>query len=345
MDHINLALETGRQGGTGFRDVSFVHQSIPDVALDTIKLETEIGGLSLSSPIFVNAMTGGGGERTYEINRSLAVAARESGFAMAVGSQMSALKNPSERLTFEIVRKENPEGIIFANLGSEAAPEQAKEAVEMIKADALQIHLNSVQELAMPEGDRDFRGVLKRLEALTAQLDVPIIVKETGFGISLETAELLKDTGIAGIDVSGTGGTSFGAIENRRRKRGLPFFDKWGIPTAASIVETKSVVPRLPVIASGGVMDSLQVAKSLALGADAAAISGFFLRILLEKGEEALLEEMFSLKEELIFIMAALGAVTIKELQKVPLVISGQTWHWLDQRGIDTKSYSQRRFV
>ncbi len=345
MDHINLALETGRQGGTGFRDVSFVHQSIPDVALDAIKLETEIGGLSLSSPIFVNAMTGGGGDRTYEINRSLAIAARKAGFAMAVGSQMSALKNPKERLTFEIVRKENPEGIIFANLGSEASPDQAKEAVEMIKADALQIHLNIVQELAMPEGDRDFRGVLKRLETLAAQLKVPIIVKETGFGISFETAELLRDTGIAGIDVSGAGGTSFGAIENRRRKRVLPFFDKWGIPTAASIVEAKTAAPHMPLIASGGVMDSLQAAKSLALGADAAAISGFFLKILLEKGEEALLEEMLSLKEELIFIMAALGAVSIKELQRVPLVISGQTWHWLDQRGINTKFYCQRRGI
>ncbi|HAQ06568.1 MAG TPA: type 2 isopentenyl-diphosphate Delta-isomerase, partial [Bacillus bacterium] len=157
-DHIQYALETGQKRLTGFDDIKFVHQSLPDTNLELIKLQTKIGELSLSSPIFINAMTGGGGERTYQINRELAIAAKETGVAIAAGSQMAALKDASERRTYEIIRKEHPNGIIFANLGSEATLAQARDAVEMIEANGIQIHLNVLQELTMPEGDRNFQG-------------------------------------------------------------------------------------------------------------------------------------------------------------------------------------------
>jgi isopentenyl-diphosphate Delta-isomerase len=341
-DHIEFAIETGQQRGSGFEDVKFLHRSIPDTSLDTIELKTKIGELVLSSPIFINAMTGGGGQKTLEINRNLAIAARETGLGMAVGSQMSALKNQGEKHTYEVVRKENPDGIIFANLGSEATVEQAKEAVKMIAADGLQIHLNAVQELTMPEGDRDFRGVLQRIENLADSIDVPIIVKETGFGMSMETVGALESAGVFAVDVSGYGGTNFGAIENRRRAKSLPFFEEWGIPTVVSVVEAAERSKGIQVIASGGIQSSLDIAKALALGAEAAAVAGYFLKVLLKEGPEALIEKINNTKEELAVIMTALGARTVKDLQNAPLLISGHAWHWLEQRGIDTKKYSQR---
>ncbi|UQD52573.1 type 2 isopentenyl-diphosphate Delta-isomerase [Bacillus methanolicus] len=342
-DHIKYALKTGQMRLSGFDDIKFVHQSLPETSLEEIHLGTKIGELVLSSPIFINAMTGGGGERTYEINRKLAYAARTAGIAMAVGSQMSALKNKSERNTYEVVRKENPKGVIIANLGSEANVDQARYAIEMIGADAIQIHLNAVQELTMPEGDRDFKGALSRIEKIIASVNVPVIVKEVGFGVSMETASKLVSIGVRAIDVGGYGGTNFARIENERRHRLLSIFNDWGIPTAASIVEAKEYGLNASIIGSGGIQTSLDIAKAIALGADAVGMAGFLLRLLFEKGEDALVEQIHFILEELAFLMTALGTKTIKDLQNTPIVISGATHHWLSERGINTKKYSHYR--
>lgn len=341
-DHIRFALEGGHEPSSVFEDIKFIHNSLPDSSLSNIRLDNSIGGLNLSSPIFVNAMTGGGGEKTYEINRNLAAAASKKGLAMAVGSQMAAIKESSERRTFEIVRLENPHGIIFANLGSEATSEQAKAAIDMVGADALQIHLNVIQELTMPEGDRDFTEALKRIERIAHSVNVPVIVKETGFGMSSETIKSLASAGAAIIDVGGYGGTNFAEIENKRREEPLPFFNQWGIPTPISILEGSNSGTGVPILGSGGIRSSLDIAKGIAIGADGIGVAGPFLKILVQHGIEALLEQIDTFHKELIFIMAALGARSIKELQKVPLMISGETFHWLEQRGIDTKKYSQR---
>lgn len=341
-DHIKYALETGQKRLTGFDDIKFIHQSLPGTNLELIKLHSKIGELSLSSPIFINAMTGGGGEKTYQVNRELAIAARETGAAIAVGSQMAALKDPSERKTYEIVRKENPDGIILANLGSEATLEQAKNAVDMIEADGIQIHLNVIQELTMPEGDRNFQGTLNRIIEINDGLDIPVIVKEVGFGMSAETVSALASSGIRNIDIGGFGGTNFASIENKRRDRLLPFFEEWGIPTAVSLIESKLAGPQLSVIASGGIQSSGDIVKALSLGADAAGLAGFLLNILLERGTDQLIEEIMLMKEEVSFIMAALGASKIEDLRAIPLMISGNTYHWLEQRGINTKAFSQR---
>ncbi|CAM3880289.1 type 2 isopentenyl-diphosphate Delta-isomerase [Mesobacillus zeae] len=343
LDHIKLSMETGRHSQNGLEDITFVHQSLPGTKLKDINLNTKIGGLSLSSPIFINAMTGGGGEKTLEINRNLAIAARETDLAMAVGSQMAAIRDWQEEKTFKVVREENPKGIIFANLGSELSPEQACKAVAMIEADALQIHLNVIQELAMPEGDRDFSGSVQRIAEAVKAVDVPVIVKETGFGMGLETVNALLETGIAAVDIGGFGGTNFASIENFRRNRPLPFLEEWGIPTAASIAEANHAAGnKVTVMASGGIHNSLDIAKSIALGAGAAGLAGQCLRILLDRGTEALIEELEILKTELAVIMTALGAANIKDLHKTPLIISGRTHHWLNQRGIDTKQFSTR---
>lgn len=342
-DHIRYAMEEGQVRSAAFKDIHFIHQSLPDINLHDVQLEHSIGGLSLSSPIFINAMTGGGGERTYQINRQLAITARLTGVAMAVGSQMSALKDSSQRYTYEVVRKENPNGIIIANLGAEATLDQAKKAIDMIQANALQIHLNVVQELTMPEGDRDFSGLLKRIETITKEAEVPVIVKEVGFGMSMETVAKLAAAGVSIVDVGGFGGTNFAEIENKRREKSFSFFNHWGIPTAISIIEAADPFPNIQVIGSGGVHNSLDIAKGLAVGADAMGMAGTFLRILLEQGIEQLKEEIEILHKELIMIMTALGAKTIADLKKAPLIISGESHHWLQQRGIATEKFSQRK--
>lgn len=342
-DHIRFALENRQNRSTVFDDIKFIHQSLPNINVSDVRLNYLIGELSLSSPIFINAMTGGGGEKTYQINKQLAIAAKHTGVAMAVGSQMSAIRDQQERYTYEIVRKENPNGIVIANLGSEATIENAKLAIDMIGANALQIHLNVIQELTMPEGDRNFSGSLNRITEIANGVNVPIIVKEVGFGMSQETVESLISAGAAFVDVGGSGGTNFAEIENKRRKQSLPFFNNWGIPTPISILEAASMPNHIPIIGSGGFSSSIDIAKGLAIGASAIGLAGFFLQILVQDGLDALIEEINTLHSELTMVMTALGAKSISDLKKAPVMITGETYHWLTQRGIDTKQYSQRK--
>lgn len=343
-DHIKYALKDNEQNDSfGFSDISFIHQSLPDLALNDIRLDHRIGELNISSPIFINAMTGGGGSRTTTINGNLSIIARELGLAMAVGSQMSALKDAAEKESYQIVRRENPSGMILANLGSEASVDQAKQAIDMIEANALQIHLNVVQEITMPEGDRDFKGALKRIEQIVNSLELPVIVKEVGFGMSMETVALLKSIGVTAVDIGGYGGTNFASIENARRELPLSFFNDWGIPTAISIIEAQSVDDALPILASGGINSSIDAVKSIALGADAVGMAGFFLKNVLESGVEEAIDKMKQFHNEIRYMMLALGANSISSLQTVPVVISGRTHHWLTERGIDTKQYSRKR--
>ncbi|MEK4147517.1 type 2 isopentenyl-diphosphate Delta-isomerase [Robertmurraya sp. FSL W8-0741] len=341
-EHIQHALKIGQSRLAGFDDITFIHQSLPDCSIEQVQLRTKIGELTLSSPIFINAMTGGGGEATLQINRKLAIVAREANVPIAVGSQMSALKDPSEERTFKIVREENRNGLIFANLGSEASVEQAKAAVDMLEANALQIHLNTIQELTMPEGDRNFVGALRRIESIVNDLEVPVIVKEVGFGMGRETVEKLQSVGVSAVDVGGFGGTNFAKIENERRSKLLTFFNNWGIPTAISIIEAAEASREVSVIGSGGIQNSLDIIKAISLGASATGLAGQILKILVNDGYEALIEEIEEMKKELQIMMTALGAKTLLELQHVPLLISGQTHHWLTERGIDSKRYSQR---
>ncbi len=342
IDHINHAVKTGQIRAHGFEDIQFVHQSLPNLSVEDIELNCKLGELSLSSPILINAMTGGGGDETYKINQSLAIVAKECGVSLAVGSQMSALTDSSQRSSYDIVRKENPKGIIFANLGSEANVEQAERAVDMIEANAIQIHLNVVQELVMPEGDRDFYMATKRLEKIVKSVNIPVIVKEVGYGMSKETAKLLLEIGVEIVDVGGFGGTNFSKIENLRRERELSFFDEWGIPTTASIVEVVKQSSQLSVIASGGVMSALDIAKAIALGARSVGMAGYLLKILLERGVEELIGEVKEIHTDLSFIMTALGKKNISQISSAPIVIKGDTYHWLTQRGIDTSCYSKK---
>ncbi|PMC39439.1 type 2 isopentenyl-diphosphate Delta-isomerase [Bacillus sp. UMB0899] len=342
IEHIQHALSTGQELTNGLEDITFVHQSLPNLSVNDIDLSTQIGELTLSSPLLINAMTGGGGEDTRIINEALSMAAGETGIAVAVGSQMSAIKDKGERPSYEIMRKVNPKGIILANLGSEATIDQAKIAVDMLEANALQIHLNVVQELVMPEGDRDFKDALKRIESITKNISVPVIVKEVGFGMNREIASKLHEAGISAIDIGGYGGTNFSKIENLRRQRVLSYFNSWGISTAASIAEIHSFNKDISIIGSGGIQSALDVAKAIALGSSMVGVAGHFLKIFIEKGYEDLVQEIKEMEEDLTLIMTALGERNINELKHAPLVITGQTHHWLSERGINTTKYSQR---
>jgi isopentenyl-diphosphate delta-isomerase len=342
LDHINHALSTGQATSHGFQDLTFLHNSIPEIHFDDISLSSKIGELYLSSPFFINAMTGGGGMRTRELNQQLAEVAAETKIGMAVGSQMAAIKDKDQRSSFEIVRKKHPKGIIFANLGSEATVDQAKEAVEMIEADAFQLHLNVIQELVMPEGDRDFTNTYKRIEKIVNEIDVPVIVKEVGFGMSKETVRKLASIGVSIVDIGGFGGTNFAKIENERRRRRLGFFEDWGITTACSLLEVLDAKTSTEVVSSGGLQTALDLAKSIALGASAGGFAGRFLKILVEEGQQTLVNEINGLNEDLKIILGALGVRNLKELQKVPIIITGDTYHWAVQRGINLTSISQR---
>lgn len=341
-EHIKYALQMKEPSQSGFDDIRFVHQSVPNMDVQDVDIRTTIGELQLSSPIFINAMTGGGGKRTENINRMLAEIASITNIPMAVGSQMAAIKDETERRSFEIVRRVNEKGIILANIGSEATVDQAQYVIDMLHADALQIHLNVIQELVMPEGDRHFSGAINRIEQILSKVHIPIIVKEVGFGMSKEAARKLANIGVRIIDVGGKGGTNFSAIENYRRKNPLHYFDDWGIITNASIVEVKETAPYLSVIASGGITSSLHVLKSIALGANACGIAGHFLEILMKDGVDCVIQSINEMHDDLKRMMTALGAKTIRDVQNAPIVIHGETYHWLSERGFDTKKYAQR---
>ncbi|MER2141271.1 MAG: type 2 isopentenyl-diphosphate Delta-isomerase, partial [Priestia megaterium] len=257
IDHIHHAIQTGQHRLHGLDDIRFVHNSLPNTGVHDVHIDTKIGELLLSSPIFINAMTGGGGQETERINRSFAQIAHHGQLAMAVGSQMAAIKDEKEEQSYRVVRQENPNGIIFANLGSEATVEQAKKAVDMLEANGLQIHLNVIQELVMPEGDRDFTDALRRIERIVQEVTVPVIVKEVGFGMSAQAVQKLKDVGVEIVDIGGYGGTNFSKIENERRAKHFHFFNDWGISTAASLAEVSQHVEGISIIGSGGIQTSM----------------------------------------------------------------------------------------
>ncbi|WP_438445584.1 type 2 isopentenyl-diphosphate Delta-isomerase [Gorillibacterium sp. sgz5001074] len=342
MEHVHHALAIGPSGYTGLEDVRLVPNAIPETSLDSISLVTRIGELTLSSPIIINAMTGGAPE-TEEINKGLALAARETGTAMAVGSQMSAIRNKSMRASYEIVRKMNPDGLVFGNLGSEATLEQAKEAVEMLQADALQIHLNVMQELIMPEGDRDFRGMTERIARIVEEAGVPVIVKEVGFGITREPAERLWEAGVRILDVGGTGGTNFAAIENARREDPMLWLNGWGCSTAIALAETVDVFRQGSVIATGGIRTGMDIVRAIVLGASAVGMAGVFLKALQENGTDGLIRAIREAQDETRLLMTALGTTDLPALMRAPAVITGETAEWCRARGIDLSRWAAKR--
>lgn len=343
LDHLKYSLSLGDGPGcSGFDDINLVHNCLPNLGWHQIDISSSIAGISIANPLIINAITGGANDVT-DVNARIAEFACATNTPMAVGSQYSALEYPEVQHSYKIVRKKNPDGIIFANLGAHATPAQAQLAVDMIQAQALQIHLNVAQELIMTEGDRDFSGYLANIAKIVDTVNVPVIVKEVGCGIAKEQATLLAELGIRGIDVGGRGGTNFLAIEAARNN--LPLYPEtlsWGIPTAISAVETMSVLPRhLDMMVSGGIRTALDVIKSLALGGVAVGMATPIIRMLHEKSAEDAVEWFHSFLHEIKSYMLLLGAANISSIAKLPVVITGYSKEWLTAREIDITAYGR----
>jgi isopentenyl-diphosphate delta-isomerase len=355
-NHIRISLEKNvqaQQVTTGFEDIFFVHRALPEIGKEKISLSVRVLNHDFSAPIIVEAMTGGTNE-AIKINANIAQAVENLHLGMGVGSQRAAIENSKLERAYAIAREKAPTAFLIANIGAPQlvrgyGVKEAERAVEMINADALAIHLNSLQEAVQPEGETNYRGVLKKIGEIAQALAVPVIVKETGSGISSEMAKMLKDIGISGIDVAGAGGTSWAAVEYHRaeevqdeflQRLGKTFWD-WGIPTAESLVEAAQSVD-LTLIASGGVRSGIDVAKALALGADLAGTASPIL-LPATKGPEEAQKTLHFIIEELRNTMFLVGAESIDKLKRVPVVIAGKTAEWLRTRGFQPEFYARRK--
>lgn len=340
-EHVSLSEKFYPEKRSSFKDIQFVHQSFPEMDVKDVDLSVSLEGLNFSVPFFINAMTGGS-EWTGKVNEKLAVIARETGLAMATGSVSAALKDPSQEDTFKIVRRTNPDGLIFANLGAGHGLENAKKVVDLLDADAFQIHINAPQEVVMPEGDREFRGWLKNVESIVSGLDVPVIAKEVGFGMSRETTRLLESVGVKLIDVSGQGGTNFAQIENFRRKDfKLDDLEEWGQTTVVSLLEAEESVVNSHIIASGGIRRPMEMIKALSLGASLNGLSSQFMHMALDDVDQAIVT-INQWKTEMKHIMTLLGAQTVEDLRKADVIITGESAEWCAARKISIQKYASR---
>ena len=349
-DHIRICLEKkaqAKKATAGFEDIQLVHRALPEIDKQKISLSTTFLGKKVWAPLIVGAMTGGTEEAT-QLNASIAEAVEKLGLGMGVGSQRAAIENQKLEKTYAVARKKAPNAFLIANIGGVQLVhgyglKEVKKVVEMIDADAVAVHLNALQEAVQPEGQTNFKGVLAKIVEIAGELDVPVIVKETGCGIAAEDAKALEAAGVKAIDVGGVGGTSFAAVEYYRstskNNLGEVFWD-WGIPTAVSLIETEQTV-KIPVVVSGGVRSGLDVAKSLALNASLASISQPVLEAAV-KGAVETKQLLSCLIEELRNVMFLVGAENLEGLAKVPLVVTGKTADWLNIRGFNVKKYAQR---
>jgi len=322
-DHlqINLQEQVNSSLTTGLEKYRFIHQALPELSLDEVDLSQNIFGKVQRVPLLISSMTGGTKEAA-ELNRILATSAQEVGLALGVGSQRAAIEDSNLAVTFQ-VRQYAPDILLFANLGAVQLNygyglDECRRAVEMIKADALILHLNPLQEALQPEGDVKFGDLISKIAGLKKTLDVPLVVKEVGWGISLKAAEMLRDAGVDAIDVAGAGGTSWSQVEMHRIKDPLraeiaAIFADWGITTAESIQNVRHVSKTLPLFASGGLRTGVDVAKCLALGADMGGMASPFLKAA-NDSLESTVSVMENIIDQIRIAMFACGARTLQDL-------------------------------
>ena len=329
-DHIKINLEQDVRSAltTGLEKYHFVHEALPELDLNRIDTSLSLFGKRLAAPILISSMTGGT-EEAREINQRLAEAAQAVGVAMGVGSQRAALEHPELIPTFSITRKVAPDILLFANLGAVQLNygygiDHCRRAVDMIKADALILHFNPLQEAVQDAGNTDFAGLAKKIEEVCRKIEVPVIAKEVGWGISERTSKLLADCGVSAIDVAGAGGTSWSQVEMHRapdeftRQLAATFVD-WGIPTAESILNAKHAVPGMLIFASGGLKDGLDIAKCIALGATLGGMAGQFLKAAAISTDKVV-EMMKLTKRQIEVTMFAAGVGMLGGLKDAKLV-------------------------
>ncbi len=324
-DHIKINLEKDVRSAltTGLENYHFIHEALPELDLKRVDPSLSLFGKRLAAPILISSMTGGT-EEAGEINQRLAEAAQDVRVAMGVGSQRAALEHPEQTTTFSITRKVAPDILLFANLGAvqlnySYGIDECRRAVDMIQADALILHLNPLQEAVQDAGDTNFDGLSKKIEGICKKLEVPVIAKEVGWGISERTAKLLADCGVSAIDVAGAGGTSWSQVEMHRApdeftRQLAATFVGWGIPTADSILNVKKAAPDMMVFASGGLKDGLDIAKCIALGAMLGGMAGQFLKAA-AVSTEATIEMMQLVKKQIEVTMFACGVGMLEGLK------------------------------
>lgn len=320
-----------RRRRTGFAELHFRHNALPELDLKEIDTSASFLGKPLAAPLIISSMTGGYPDAE-QINRDLAAAAQQFGLAMGIGSARQALQSSEHLASFSVVRKAAPRISIFTNIGGHEVARlhgkgelsELRKIIDLVEADAIAVHLNPLQELMQPEGSTDFRGVLEGIAAVVRSLGLPVIVKEVGAGISAEVAKRLLDVGVAVIDVAGAGGTSWAGVEilrhhSNERPALDPFWD-WGIPTVQSLLEIATLRDReFTLISSGGITNGLDVAKSIALGADLAAMARPLIKSLVEGGPQALHTQIESVVFQLRGAMFLTGSRTLLDLGKQEL--------------------------
>jgi isopentenyl-diphosphate delta-isomerase len=332
-EHIRICLEEdvgGRGITAGFERYRFVHQALPEINLSDVDTSTQLWGRTLKVPLLISSMTGGA-PRAQQINRTLAMAAQELGLAMGLGSQRAALERAELAPTYQ-VRSLAPDVLLFANLGAvqlnySYGVDECRRAVDMIEADALVLHLNALQEAVQPEGNTNFAGLAGRIAEVCRRVGVPVIVKEVGWGISPDVAQVLWDAGVAAIDVAGAGGTSWTQVELHRipTERGrlvAEAFADWGIPTARCLhlLRQSKIPDGRKLFASGGVRNGIDVAKAIALGADLAGMARPFLKAA-DISVDAAIELGSVIRDQLRIAMFAIGAANLSALRNTPHLV------------------------
>ena len=346
-DHVRLASAQQTEGPrrSDFDDLEFVHHALSGTSPETVDLSVDLGDWTWSAPFYVNGMTGGT-ETTARINRDLALAAAETGLPMACGSMSVALDDAEAAKGFTVIREVNPDGFVMGNLGAGRSADDARRAVELLGADALQIHVNPVQETAMPEGTRDFSEWLDGLAEIVAACPVPVIVKEVGFGLSRRTLGQLAEIGVRFADVSGAGGTDFLRIENDRAgAHDFAMLTGFGQSALACLLDAPDewtgggAVSAGVLLASGGVRNPYDVVKALACGARAVGVAGTFLQTVLDHGPDGL---VCTWQDQTRALLALLGAQRSTDLAHTDLLTRGRLGEFARLRGIDVVALSHR---
>ncbi|MFW9922317.1 MAG: type 2 isopentenyl-diphosphate Delta-isomerase [Candidatus Thorarchaeota archaeon] len=350
-EHLEIAcdseLKIEMNCSNGFEDIIFIHKALPEMNFTEISTTTEFLGTFFDYPIFISSITGGT-PLALEINKKLAQAAEELKIGIGVGSQRSALLDPSTIASFKIIREHAPNAFIAANIGAvqlnnDITFNDIEKAIDMISADALTLHLNPLQEIIQPEGNKNFENIVQKISDLAQNLDCPIIVKEVGSGFSLEDGMLLVEAGVKAIEIAGAGGTSWAKIEAIRALRENKIsssklgelFSDWGIPTAASTIEISALKNKIDIISSGGIRNGLEGAKAIALGAKLFGMALPVVRIAKDDTVRQLIEFLNQIIQEFKTTMFLVGAKSISELHEVPLAIIGRTAQWLSARGLE----------
>ncbi|MCZ3621568.1 type 2 isopentenyl-diphosphate Delta-isomerase [Lactobacillus mulieris] len=330
-EHLALAKKYFTIKDNDFDRIELVRPALPESRVSSAAIACEILGKKVKAPFYINAMTGGS-EKSKEINRAIGKASRIGQIPFATGSSSILAKEKDQLASFYVAREENPDGLFFANVNPNTPANTAKNIVQELQADALQIHINTVQELAMPEGDRDFVWIDK-LKAIRDVVDVPVIIKEVGFGFDKASIELLQKNNFNLIDLGGAGGTNFAQIENARSSHPLSYLDELGLSTVKSALIAEEC--GIDFFASGGIRNALDILKCLVLGAKSVGIANLFLQAYENGGADGLVETVLRFEDELAGLFALFGINNVNEAKKIRYALTKGLWKELIQIIVD----------